>query len=68
MQCFYEAGKYDKIRLLDILCEALDPGLYNTHMEQRNGPGLESSNHRCHQQYPMYRKGGSIYQVVRKVR
>jgi len=25
LQCLYEAGKFDKLRLLDIFCEILDP-------------------------------------------
>lgn len=25
LQCIYEAGKFDKLRLLDIFCETLDP-------------------------------------------
>ncbi|TXG52969.1 hypothetical protein EZV62_022138 [Acer yangbiense] len=71
--CLYEAGKYDKIRLLDLLCEALDPDLYNfrtidTGMELEEDPSPFSSNYRCRQQYPVSRKGGFIGQVVRKVR
>ncbi|KAK4860318.1 hypothetical protein QYF36_021208 [Acer negundo] len=71
--CLYEAGKYDKIRLLDLLCEALDPELYNfrtidTRTELEDDPSPFSSNYRCRQQYPVFRKGGFISQAVRKVR
>ncbi|KAK0576465.1 hypothetical protein LWI29_017956 [Acer saccharum] len=71
--CLYEAGKYDKIRLLDLLCEALDPDLYNfrtidTGTELEEDPSPFSSNYSCHQQYPVFRKGGFIGQAVRKVR
>ncbi|KAK2658426.1 hypothetical protein Ddye_004959 [Dipteronia dyeriana] len=71
--CLYEAGKYDKIRLLDLLCEALDPELHNfrtsdTHTKIEEDPRPFSSNYCCHQQYPVFRKGGFIVRALRKVR
>ncbi|KAL5837120.1 hypothetical protein ACOSQ3_014289 [Xanthoceras sorbifolium] len=70
--CLYEAGKYGKIGLLDLLCEALDPELYNfrtsdTRTKLEGDPSLISSNH-CRKQYPLFRKGGFISQAVWKVR
>ncbi|KAK0593294.1 hypothetical protein LWI29_034421 [Acer saccharum] len=72
IDCLYEAGKYDKIRLLDLLCEALDPELHNfrtsdTHTKIEEDPCPFSSNYRCHQQYPVFRKGGFIGWALRKI-
>uniref|UniRef100_A0A803PXN8 Origin of replication complex subunit 3 n=1 Tax=Cannabis sativa TaxID=3483 RepID=A0A803PXN8_CANSA len=72
VMCLYEAGKYNKVHLLDLLCEALDPNIYNavasgTHT--RSGKGFDitsSSNQSVAQQY--WRKGGPISQVIQKVR
>ncbi|XP_062082641.1 origin of replication complex subunit 3 isoform X2 [Humulus lupulus] len=71
VMCLYEAGKYNKVQLLDLFCEALDPNIYNaiaTGAHTRSGKGFEisSSNQSVAQQY--WRKGGPISQVIQKVR
>ena len=74
LQCLYEAGKCNKIRLLDLLCEALDPDLYisrasNNHVELDKDSGLGMASDRCkRRKYSTFQKGGIICQIVRKVR
>ncbi|KAE8077518.1 hypothetical protein FH972_016076 [Carpinus fangiana] len=72
--CLYEAGKCNKIRLLDLLCEALDPDLYisrasNNLVELDKDSGLGMASDRCkRRKYSTFQKGGIICQIVRKVR
>ncbi|KAK9271697.1 hypothetical protein L1049_002060 [Liquidambar formosana] len=72
--CLYEAGKHNKISLLDLFCEALDPDLYNlqtseNHFGLENNVRVSSSTDRCmRQQYSLLRKGSFICQAVRNVR
>ncbi|KAM7273501.1 hypothetical protein ACFE04_028165 [Oxalis oulophora] len=68
----YEAGKYEKIQLLDLLCETLDPEFYNS---LGAGAGTETeieknslSSDRQSRQYLSLRKGGVIFHAVRRVR
>lgn len=74
LQCLYEAGKCNKIRLLDLLCEALDPDLYisrasHNHVELDKDSGLGMASDRCtRRKYSTLQKGGVICQIVRKVR
>lgn len=72
VQCLYEAGKYSRIRLLDLYCEVLNPDLYpsrssDSHVGNENDHSLSSSNDSS-QQYSIIQKGGSISQIVRIVR
>ncbi|KAJ0015141.1 hypothetical protein Pint_20969 [Pistacia integerrima] len=71
VSCLYEAAKGDKIQLLDLLREALDPTscnstTSNSHIKLEKDIGASSSKD-C-QQYPMLRRGGFICQAVRKVK
>ncbi|KAF5738490.1 origin recognition complex subunit 3-like [Tripterygium wilfordii] len=73
-QCLYDAAKYGNIRLLDILCEALNPELYNSRgtdaqAESEKDSGRSPSNG-CFmdRQYPSSRKDGFINKVVRIVK
>ncbi|PON98354.1 Origin recognition complex, subunit [Trema orientale] len=72
VMCLYEAGKYNKVQLLDLLCEALDPDIYNSiasDTHTRSGKGFEissSSNHSMARQY--LQKDGPISQAIEKVR
>ncbi|KAJ4720942.1 origin of replication complex subunit 3 [Melia azedarach] len=70
--CLYEAGKGDQIRLLDLLCEALDPATYNCRISDRRTKVEKdptgSSNDSWHQQYPLSRRDHFICQAIRKVR
>lgn len=74
LQCLYEAGKYNKIRLLDLLCEALNPDLYtsrasNNHAVLEKDVGVPMATDRCiRRKYSTLRKGGFVGQIVRKVR
>ena len=72
LQCLYEAGKHNKIQLLDLFCEALDPELYKSMASDnhtRSGKGLEISSSSDHlMARHNLRKGGPIYQAVHKVR
>ncbi|XP_038720201.1 origin of replication complex subunit 3 [Tripterygium wilfordii] len=72
--CLYDAAKYGNIRLLDILCEALNPELYNSRgtdaqAESEKDSGRSPSNG-CFmdRQYPSSRKDGFINKVVRIVK
>lgn len=71
--CLYEAGKCDKVTLLDLFCEALDPESFKSRAPD-NGGGLENdsevSSSDCykHQQYHTTRNSGFICQAVRKLR
>ncbi|KAL9420172.1 hypothetical protein AB3S75_037870 [Citrus x aurantiifolia] len=71
--CLYEAGKGDRIQLLDLLCEALNPALYSsrtsgTCTKVDKGHGVSPSNNFPVQQHPIMRKGRLICQAVQKVR
>ncbi|KAH9771289.1 Origin of replication complex subunit 3 [Citrus sinensis] len=71
--CLYEAGKGDRIQLLDLLCEALNPALYSsrtsgTFTKVDKGHGVSPSNNFPVQQHPIMRKGRLICQAVQKVR
>ncbi|KAK7341189.1 hypothetical protein VNO80_24114 [Phaseolus coccineus] len=70
--CLYEAGKYSRVRLLDLFCEALNQDLYlsrgsDCHVGDEKYCGLSSTNDSC-QQYSIMQSGGFISQIVRKVR
>ncbi|KAJ6693685.1 hypothetical protein OIU85_004460 [Salix viminalis] len=71
--CLYEAGKCDKVTLLDLFCEALDPDSFKSRAPD-NGGGLENdsgvSSRDCykHQQYHTTRNSGFICQAVQKLR
>lgn len=71
-QCLYEAGKYNKVQLLDLFCEALDPDLYNSMASEnqtRSGKGFEGSSSSDHfMARQNLRKGGSIHKAIQKVR
>lgn len=72
LQCPYEAGKCNKIQLLDLLCEALDPDLYTSrtsdnHVVFEKDVGVPMATDLCiRRKYS--RKGGFISQIVCKVR
>lgn len=74
--CLYEAGKCDKVQLLDLFCEALDPDVYNSFAsdnDNRTGLGKKfvtslSNDHCMLEQHLSSRKGRLICQLVRKVR
>ncbi|CAK9166006.1 unnamed protein product [Ilex paraguariensis] len=71
--CLYEAGKYHKITMLDIYCEALDPELYNPrashhHTALDKDLRMTSSDQCVCGQYPSLCKGGIICQAIRRVR
>ncbi|KAH9771290.1 Origin of replication complex subunit 3 [Citrus sinensis] len=73
VSCLYEAGKGDRIQLLDLLCEALNPALYSsrtsgTFTKVDKGHGVSPSNNFPVQQHPIMRKGRLICQAVQKVR
>ncbi|KAL4353622.1 hypothetical protein GQ457_06G015420 [Hibiscus cannabinus] len=61
--CMYVIGKGEKVRLLDLFCEAIDPDSHNqrefgTHMKLENDPVVS----------PSLIKGGVICEAVRLVR
>lgn len=69
--CLYEAGKYHKISLLDLYCEALDPDLYDSrdsdlHLDLENNFRMPSNNQSVVGQHPNLRMGGFICQAIRK--
>ncbi|XP_022159470.1 origin of replication complex subunit 3 isoform X2 [Momordica charantia] len=71
--CLYEVGKFGKVQLLDLLCEALDPQLFrpitseNSRILQQ-GQGISSSSS-CEVQYQFSsRKDGYICQAIGKLR
>ncbi|KAF3432635.1 hypothetical protein FNV43_RR23737 [Rhamnella rubrinervis] len=73
--CLHEAGKHNKIRLLDIFCEALDPDVCNSMVSHnrngsRKGIGIFTppSDHFVGQQHFTMWKGGFICQAIQKVR
>ncbi|XP_024031743.1 origin of replication complex subunit 3 [Morus notabilis] len=72
VMCLYEAGKYNKVQLLDLLCEALDPDFYNSMASKnqtRSGKGFEISSSSDHFMARLnLRKGGPIHQAIQKVR
>ena len=73
LQCLYEAGNCNKIRLLDLLCEALDPDLYTSKASNNvvleNDCGLPITSDRfMRRKYSTSQKGGLISQIIRKVR
>ncbi|KAJ1401469.1 hypothetical protein SESBI_28748 [Sesbania bispinosa] len=70
--CLYEAGKYSRVRLLDLFCEALDQDLYPSrdsgyHVGDEKDHGLSMRDDPC-QQYSTMQSGGFVCQIVRKVR
>lgn len=68
--CLYEAGKYNKIQLLDLFCEAVVPCLGNSTASNHHlGSGISSSSdHSIHHQYLISEKCSFICQAIRKVR
>lgn len=62
-QCLYEAAKYHKISLLDLYCEALDPGL-----DMENIFKMPSSDYGVVGQPSKLHVGGLICRAIRKVR
>ncbi|QCD88891.1 origin of replication complex subunit 3 [Vigna unguiculata] len=70
--CLYEAGKYRRVRLLDLFCEALSQDLYlsrgpDYHVGNERYCGLSSTSDPC-QQYSIMQSGGYIGQIARNVR
>ncbi|KAK2400309.1 origin of replication complex subunit [Trifolium repens] len=71
--CLYEAGKYSRVRLLDLFCEALNQVLYPSRdsvchtSNEKDHHGLSSTNDPC-QQYSILQSGGFICQIARRVR
>lgn len=67
-------GKCNKIRLLDLLCEVLDPDLYitrasNNHVALEKDSGVPMAGvHGIRRKYSTSQKGGFICQIVRNVR
>ena len=73
LQCLYEAGKCDKVTLLDLFCEALDPESFKSRAPDNDGglendSGVSSSDCNKHQQYHTTPNSGFICQAVRKLR
>lgn len=73
LQCLYEAGKYHKISLLDLYCEALDPDLWETrasdfHSVLDNNLKVPSNNQIMVGEQNNLHTGGFICQAIRKVR
>ncbi|KAK3020325.1 hypothetical protein RJ639_046537 [Escallonia herrerae] len=70
--CLHEAGKCQKISLLDLYAEVLNPDLYNSrdsnHHLLEKGFRKPSGDQWVYRQYPSLRKGGFIFQAIRKVR
>ena len=72
VQCLYEAGKYSRVQLLDLFCEALNPDLCPQRdsvcpVVDEKDRGLSLANDSC-QQYSIVQSGSLIRQIVRKVR
>ena len=72
VQCLYEAGKYSRVRLLDLFCEALSQDLYlsrvsDCHVGDEKDRDLSSTND-PRQQYSIMKSGGIIGKIVCKVR
>ncbi|RVW78710.1 hypothetical protein CK203_048472 [Vitis vinifera] len=67
--CLYEAGKYNKIQLLDLFCEAVVPCLGNSTASNHHlGSGISSSSdHSIHHQYLISEKCSFICQAIRKL-
>ncbi|MED6134185.1 Origin recognition complex subunit 3 [Stylosanthes scabra] len=70
--CLCEAGKYSRVRLLDLFCEVLNPDLYPhrdsvCYIRNEKDQGLSSTNGHS-QQYSSVQSGGLIRQIVRKLR
>ncbi|KAG5118091.1 hypothetical protein JHK82_032511 [Glycine max] len=70
--CLYEAGKYSRVRLLDLFCEALSQDLYlsrvsDCHVGDEKDRDLSSTND-PRQQYSIMKSGGIIGKIVCKVR
>lgn len=59
-QCLHEAVKCDKIQLLDLLCEALDPESDKLKVYRRNQD--------TYKEYPSSRKGSFIPQAIHNVK
>ncbi|XP_057970012.1 origin of replication complex subunit 3 isoform X2 [Malania oleifera] len=71
--CLHEAGRYNKIQLLDLLCEALNPDVYISRASQHHSrihKDFETSSRDCfmHQLPHSLNKTGFISQAIRKVR
>ncbi|KAJ9179788.1 hypothetical protein P3X46_008110 [Hevea brasiliensis] len=71
--CMHEAGKCDKIQLLDLFCEALDPEsgilrVSDTRKGLQKDSTVSPSNKDMHKKYASLQKGGFICQAIRKVR
>ncbi|KAL8095531.1 hypothetical protein AgCh_036815 [Apium graveolens] len=71
--CLYEAGKYHKISLLDLYCEALDPNLWETrasgvHSVLDNNLKVPSNNQIVVGEQNNLHMGGFICRAIRKVR
>lgn len=72
VQCLYEAGKYSRVQLLDLFCEALNHVLSPSrdsvcHTRDDKDHGLSAINDSS-QQYSIMQSGGFICQIVRRVR
>ncbi|KAI9104306.1 hypothetical protein K1719_022878 [Acacia pycnantha] len=65
--CLHQAGKYNRIRLLDLFCEALFLSkASDCHVGNGNDSGLPSSN--SNQQCSIIQECGYISQIFRKLR
>ncbi|WCJ27754.1 Origin of replication complex subunit 3 [Euphorbia peplus] len=60
VMCLYEAGKYDKIQLLDLFCEALDPESDKLRVSERN----QDTSKKHHST----RNGGIFCRVIRNLK
>lgn len=72
VQCLYEAGKYSRVRLLDLFCQALSQHLYLSRVSDcdvgdEKDRDLSSTND-PRQQYSIMKSGGIIGKIVCKVR
>ncbi|CAJ1934113.1 unnamed protein product [Sphenostylis stenocarpa] len=70
--CLYEAGKYGRVQLLDLFCEALNQDLNlssdsDHHVRDERYCGLSSTSD-PRPQYSIMQSSGFIGQIVRKVR
>lgn len=71
--CIHEAVKSDKIHLLDLYCEALDPEsgilrVSNAPKGIQKDSTISPGNKDMHKKYPSLQKGGFIWQAICKLR
>lgn len=70
LQCLYDAGKYGKISLLDLLCEALNPEVWKSRVSDNCKKKTEDSAQRPSAECSLHtlRSRGYIAQALYKVR